>query len=100
VCCCGNSIHWNAAVDDHAIIDCKVIDDSRAIKNSGGFRRGQMAMAKVAMGEIVQGDECEAIGPQTEVEVETYSHAVESPTESDIKHRMRRHGRPTAKICG
>jgi hypothetical protein len=59
-----------------------------------------MPLAEVAMRKIVEGHECEAIGPQTEIEVETYARAIESPTESGIKYCMRRHGRPTAKICG
>src|SRR6266850_682413 len=52
------------------------------------------------MSEIVEGHERETIRAEAEIEIRSYMHAVEAPTESRVKHGMGRHRRPTAVISG
>jgi hypothetical protein len=55
-------------------------------------------MTKIAMSKIVEGNECEAIGTESKIEIRSYAHAIEPPAESDIEHRMRGDWRPPAEI--
>jgi len=47
-------------------------------------------VVQVALVEIVDANKGEMIGMKTEVEVQSYMHAIKTPTEPDFKNRARR----------
>src|ERR1043165_7486709 len=59
-----------------------------------------MPVAEIAMGKIVESNKSKMVRSEAEIKVESHSHSVESPAESDVENRRRRDGRPTAIDAG
>jgi len=95
----GDALQGRAVIDDSLVPDGVIVDDGSMRKDAANVILRQAMTPQVAIGEIMQSDEREVLGAQTEVKASTDSPAIESPTSASIEHSMRRQGCPPAFIA-
>ena len=59
----------DALVDDDCVVHRVVVDDGRAVIDTGDFDRREAAMGEVMVVETIEGDEGEMLGAQAKVKV-------------------------------
>ena len=94
----GNTLHGRPVIDDGLVPDAVIVDDGSMCKDAASAIRSEAMATQVAIGEIMQSNEREVLGAETEIEAGADSRAVETPAGASIEHRVRRQGGPPAFI--
>ena len=86
----GHSFDGKAAIDNSCLVHRVVINDGSVVVNASHLRCRQPVVAQVALVEIMEANKSEMIGTKPEIEIQSYVHAIESPTKPHFENRARR----------